>query len=273
MRFYNHDATATTTYKATFLAWKGDVSIVAAYLPTTILFPYMTVGVNLPTKLLLPYMQIRRAQFWLEHGHLFIRVASDEKITVWNRPWIIPSHSIESPGTLDPQWNIWYWGSKWNVHTVCRDAVGCGWATTSVYFRITYVCFIPSRLPVFAVEPRYRLQYFLFLCKESFEGHTQHLQKNNVSPKFECVCVANIDCEVVNVFHLRFSLVACVMAYWELLMQTCWWPLSDHWSVQVNSPQLSGFLWYGGLKASWSYLRYAFCRIMHYQHHFVFMAH
>ena len=142
------------------------------------LFPYMTVGVNLPTKLFLTYMQIRCAQFWLEHGHLFIRVASDEKITGWNRPWIIPSHSIESPGTLDPQWNIWYWGSKWNVHTVCRDAVGCGWGTTSVYFRITYVCFIPSRLPVFAVEPRYRLQYFL-LSKESFEGHTQNLQKKS----------------------------------------------------------------------------------------------
>ena len=36
----------------------------------------------------------------------------------------------------------------------------------------------------------------------------------------------------MNVFHLRFSLVASLMDTWELLMQTCWPPLSDHWSVQ-----------------------------------------
>ena len=69
-------------------------------------------------------------------------------------------HSVESPSMVDPQWNIWYWGSKWNWHTVCWSAVGCEWGTTSVYFGITYVCFIPSRLPVFAVEPQYLLQYF-----------------------------------------------------------------------------------------------------------------
>ena len=86
-------------------------------------------------------------------------------------------HSVESPSMVDPQWNIWYWGSKWNWHTVCLSAVGCEWGTTSVYFGITYVCFIPSRLPVFAVEPQYLLQYFLFLSKVSFELHIQNLQK------------------------------------------------------------------------------------------------
>ena len=86
-------------------------------------------------------------------------------------------HSVESPSTVDPQWDIWYWGSKWNLHTVCWSAVGCEWGTTSVYFGITYVCFIPSRLPVFAVEPQYLLQDFLFLSKVSFEGHIQNLQK------------------------------------------------------------------------------------------------
>ena len=85
-------------------------------------------------------------------------------------------HSVESPSTVDPQWDIWYWGSKWNLHTVCWSAVGCEWGTTSVYFGITYVCFIPSRLPVFAVEPQYLLQDFLFLSKVSFEGHIQNLQ-------------------------------------------------------------------------------------------------
>ena len=78
---------------------------------------------------------------------------------------------------VDPQWNIWYWGSKWNLHTICWSAVGCEWGTTSVYFGITYVCFIHSRLSVFAVEPQYLLQYFLFLSKVSFELHIQNLQK------------------------------------------------------------------------------------------------
>ena len=43
----------------------------------------------------------------------------------------------------------------------------------------------------------------------------------------------------MNVFHLRFSLVASVIVSWELLMQTCWWPLSDHWSVHLTSPHLT----------------------------------
>ena len=86
-------------------------------------------------------------------------------------------HSVESPSMVDPQWDICYWGSKWNLHTVCWSAVGCEWGTTSVYFGITYVCFIPTRLPVFPVEPQYLLQDFLFLSKVSFEGHIQNLQK------------------------------------------------------------------------------------------------
>ena len=94
-------------------------------------------------------------------------------------------HSVESPSMVDPQWNILYWGSKWNLHTVCWVAVGCEWRTTSVYFEITYVCFIPSRLPVFAVEPQYQHRDFLFMLKVSFEGHIQNLQKNHVGLKFE----------------------------------------------------------------------------------------
>ena len=87
-------------------------------------------------------------------------------------------HSIESPSMVDPLWNIWYWGSKLNLLTVCWDAVGCEWGTTSVYFGITYVCFIPNILPVFAVEPQYRHQDLLFLSKVSFEGHMQNLKKS-----------------------------------------------------------------------------------------------
>ena len=97
--------------------------------------------------------------------------------------WFPSQHSVESPSMVDPQWNIWYWGSKWNLHTVCWSAVGCEWGTTSVYFGITYVCFIPSRLPVFAVELQYLLQYILFLSKVSFELHIQNLQ--NISCWFK----------------------------------------------------------------------------------------
>ena len=89
------------------------------------------------------------------------------------------THSVESPSMVDPQWDIWYWGSKWNLHTDCWSAVGCEWGTTSVYFGITYVCFIPSRFHVFAVEPQSLLQDFLFLSKVPFEGHIQNLQKNS----------------------------------------------------------------------------------------------
>ena len=47
-----------------------------------------------------------------------------------------------------------------------------------------------------------------------------------------------------------------LMASRELLMQTCWWPFCDQWSVQLSSSHLSGFVQYSGLKAKWSYLRY-----------------
>ena len=112
----------------------------------------------------------KKDPMFLLHGYLF------EKIGCTHSWWPL-SHSVESPSMVDPQWNIWYWGSKWNLHTVCWSAVGCEWGKTSVYFGITYVCFIPSRIPVFAVEPQYILQYFLFLSKISFELHIQNLQK------------------------------------------------------------------------------------------------
>ena len=38
---------------------------------------------------------------------------------------------------------------------------GCEWRTTSVYFGITYVCFIPRILPVFAVGPQCQHRFFI----------------------------------------------------------------------------------------------------------------
>ena len=102
----------------------------------------------------------------------------------WHRQFSITyQHSVESPSMVDPQWNIWYWGSKWNLHTVCWSAVGCEWGTTSVYFGITCVCFIPSRLPVFAVEPQYLFQYFLFLSKVSLNYTYKIFKKCHVGFK------------------------------------------------------------------------------------------
>ena len=42
----------------------------------------------------------------------------------------------------------------------------------------------------------------------------------------------------------------------DIFMQTCWWPLSDHWSLHLTSPHLPECMWCGGLKAHWSYLPY-----------------
>ena len=87
-------------------------------------------------------------------------------------------HNVESPSMVDPQWNIWYWGSKWNFHTVCWGSVGCEWGTTSVYFGITYVCFSPSRLPVVAVESQYRHQdFFIFVKSIIWRTHTKSSKK------------------------------------------------------------------------------------------------
>ena len=94
-------------------------------------------------------------------------------------------HSVESPSMVNPQWNIWYWGSRWNLHTVCWSAVGCEWGTTSVYFGITYVCFIPSRLPVFAVEPSTYLNIFYFCQKYHLNYTYRILKKFHVGLKFE----------------------------------------------------------------------------------------
>ena len=70
-------------------------------------------------------------------------------------------HSVESPSMTYMVLRV-----QANLHKVCWGAVGCEWGTTSVYFGITYVCFIPSRLPVFAVEPHYRHQDISYFCQK-----------------------------------------------------------------------------------------------------------
>ena len=104
-------------------------------------------------------------------------------ILYWGSKWNLRTvccglnHSVETPHTVDPKWNILYWGSKWNLHTVCCGAVGCEWGTTSVYFTITYVCFILSRLPVFTLSvPTSR--FLIFVKSIIWRTHT-NLQTNS----------------------------------------------------------------------------------------------
>ena len=144
---------------------------------------------------------------------------------------------------VDPKWNVWYWGSKWNLHTVCRGAVGCEWGTTSVYFEITHVCFIPSRLPI----PTSR--FFYFVGNIIWRTHSKSSKKS---------CWFKIWMGVVRQILIKLwtSSIRC------FLKLPVWCPLvnnvckHDDWSVHLTSPHLPGSVWYWGLKAHWSYLRY-----------------
>ena len=131
---------------------------------------------------------------WLEYIYRQLRYFFVYMFCIWWRlrfPWqrkglsIFSIHSVESPSMVDHQWNIWYWGSKWNLHTVCWDAVVCERGTASVYFGITYACFIPSRFPVFADEPQYRLQDCLFFQQYHLKDLYKICNKIHLGSKFE----------------------------------------------------------------------------------------
>ena len=92
-----------------------------------------------------------------------------------------------------------YWASTFNFHTVCWGAVGCGWGTTSVYFGITYVCFIPTVRLVFAVGLQHQHRFFYFCKKNTFIMTQAKFSKT--------LCRTNID-KVGNVPHSTFSSVA-----------------------------------------------------------------
>ena len=142
---------------------------------------------------------------------------------------MVRDHCLESPSMVDPQWDIWYWGSKWNLHTVCQSAVGCEWGTTSVYFGITYVSFIPSRLPVFAVEPQYLLQdFFIFVKSIIWRTHTS-CERLPFEVFFICLCDGRLGIAYANTLvitqwpleraaHLTSLVWVCVLWLPESLM-------------------------------------------------------
>ena len=138
--------------------------------------------------------QISKICAWKGMRKVNLRDRSIKLIDTWcNHPvgtskCLFRSIALKPPHTVDPQRNTLYWEAKWNLHTVCWGAVGCEWGTTSFLFGITYVFFIFSRIPVFNVEPQNQHRdFFLFLSKIWFKGHTQNLKKCHVVLKFEWV--------------------------------------------------------------------------------------
>ena len=72
------------------------------------------------------------AQFWCWGSlHHWVFNLNDSRIFVYlsNTCLFVSNyscmvyHSVESPSMVDPQWNILYWGSMWNLHSLLR----CSW--------------------------------------------------------------------------------------------------------------------------------------------------
>ena len=94
-------------------------------------------------------------------------------------------HSVESPGMVDPQWNLLYWGSKWNLHTVCWDAVGCERGQT--LFTLGLLMFALSQAEFLSLlwSPRPTSRFFYFRLKYHLKDIHKIFKKNNVGLKFE----------------------------------------------------------------------------------------
>ena len=118
------------------------------------------------------------------NGNIF-RVAGPLCGEFTGHRWLSRTHSVGSPSMVDPQWDIWYWGSKWNLHTVCWSAVGCEWGTTSVYFGITYVCFSLVDFLSLLLSPSTYFKIFYFCQKYHLKDTYKILKKFHVGLKFE----------------------------------------------------------------------------------------
>ena len=90
---------------------------------------------------------------------------------------------VEFPSMIDPQRNMWNWGSKWNLHTVCWDAVGCEWGTTSVYFEITYACLSLVDFLSLLLSPSSDIKIFYFCQKYHLKDTYKIFKKFHVGFK------------------------------------------------------------------------------------------
>ena len=147
--------------------------------------------------------------------------------------WYSRNNSVET-NMVDPQWNILYWKSKRIFHGLLR----CGWLWVgdNLCLLWDYLCLLnPSRRLYFTFvppPPPSRRLYFTF-----------------VPPPPP-------PCQRYVLFYRKQPNGNLNVNLNELFMQTCWWPLGDHWSVHLTSIHLPGCVWYGGLESHWSYLRY-----------------
>ena len=146
-----------------------------------------------------------------------------------------------------------YWRSRCNFHTVSWGAVGCEWATTSVYFEITYVvCFIPYISWVCRCAPVHT-SYFSYKSIISF-GHRDTIKifKNTRRFKTWMGLVRQILIKLVT------SLIRCFLRLpSDVLLGVTYANMlgATQWPLQRAS-HLPGSVWYGGPEARWSYLRY-----------------
>ena len=171
------------------------------------------------------------------------------------------------PGTIALKPPVWFTlNGMYCIEVQVKFADGllrCGWlrvGTSYVYFRITYVCFIPNRLPVVAVEPQHQHRdFFKFVNIIIWRTHTKSFKKSywfKIWMGFVGQILIKLDTSSIRGFY--FFSCLCDTS-WELLMQnmlvTTQWPLRR--APPLTSPHLRAFVWYGGLKAHWSYLPYA----------------
>ena len=160
LRGYIHFHMCIYTFKKAFVRESKINAIARAQLTfkmTTLLQKYI-------------YNQSQYSTTW---GSKCLALIAQVARTFGMSPKVGGSHSVESPMMVDPQCNILHWESKWIFKTVCWDAVGCEWGTTSVYFGITYVCFIPGRLPAFAVGLQYQHWFFISVKSIIWRTHTK----------------------------------------------------------------------------------------------------
>ena len=116
--------------------------VVGKHFPVTII-KQLNVISRIPIIYLLPIYSCTsswnvRAAICLEGRLSLLALSSVYSLTVedgiWSTPMVpaqlsvpvqqVAEHSVESPSMVDPQWDIWYWGSKWNLH---RSLLKCGW--------------------------------------------------------------------------------------------------------------------------------------------------
>ena len=98
-------------------------------------------------------------------------------------------HSIESPNMVDPQWHtcIWYWGSKWNLHTVCWGAVGYEWSGAQPLFTLGLLMFALSLVDFLSLllSPSIDIKTFYFCQKYHLKNTYKIFKKFHAGLKFE----------------------------------------------------------------------------------------